>query len=145
MTAAFPFAFSRHKGKAVFVIVLTPSARFSLRRFYRRCPAPSFVWMPPWGASRRGGAFCFRGGGTADRQYFRVCILSRSGSAHGRTVPGTYLPARNLVLSQGRRGIHGSPAQNLRCLHPCQRSMSMRRHVGFGGRYRIESVSALCT
>lgn len=41
----------KHAGKAVFVIALTQFAKFSLRRFYRPCPAPSFAWMPLSGAS----------------------------------------------------------------------------------------------
>ena len=36
----------KHAGKAVFVMALTQSARFSLRHFYRPCSAPSFVWKP---------------------------------------------------------------------------------------------------
>ena len=35
---------------------------------------------------------CYRG---VRYQYFRMCTLSRSGSAHGRSAPDTYLPARN--------------------------------------------------
>ena len=87
--------------------------------------------------------FYFRGGGTTDHQCFLACTLSRSGSARGHGVPDTYLPAHNPALSQGHRDVHDLPAQNLRCRPPCQRSLSVRRHAEFGGRYRIESAPAL--
>ena len=59
------------------------------------CPAPSFVWMPLWGAFRHEGAFYFRGGGTVGRLYFRAYTLSRFGSARERGAPDTYLPVRS--------------------------------------------------
>lgn len=67
MTTAFPYAFLKRKRTAVFVMTLTWSARFSLRCFYRRWPAPSFALDFLLDASRRGGAFCFRGRETAWR------------------------------------------------------------------------------
>lgn len=48
------------------------------------CPAPSFAWVFLWGTFRQGEAFCFRGGGTAGRLYFRAYTLSRFGSARER-------------------------------------------------------------
>lgn len=59
------------------------------------CPAPSFAWVFLWGTFRQGEAFCFRGGGTAGRLYFRAYTLSRFGSARERGAPDTYLPVRS--------------------------------------------------